>query len=85
MKSPYDAQRNPTIGGTPRIDPRYGLLHKALNLRRAAARSPIAARELRKLLETSNVTAADIDAHEADVEAHGSPLYTIPKPEGVPP
>lgn len=77
--NPYDTQRSPTIGGTPRINPRYGLLHKALNLRRAAVKSATAARELRKMFESSNITAAEVDAHEADVEANGSPLYTIPK------
>jgi hypothetical protein len=80
--SPFDAKRNPTIGGSRRIDPRYGLLHKALNLRRSAAALPpgnSSERELKKLLESGAVTAEQLDAHERDVEAHGSPLYTIPK------
>lgn len=82
MSEIYDPQRNPTVGGARRIHPRYGLLHRALNLRRAAAKLPpgnSAERDLHKLLVSSNITTADIDAHEAEVEANGSPLYIIPK------
>lgn len=79
--SPFDTKRNPTVGGSPRIDPRYGVLHNALNLRRAAAKNPagLEAYYRKRFMRENNITEAEVDAHEADVEANGSPLYTIPK------
>lgn len=62
---------------------RYGLVHKAMNLRRAFANNPASSDGyyLKRHMADYGITEADVDAHEADVDAKGAKhgLYVIAK------